>query len=303
MLRALLLYLSERKTPRRLLTHMPAARKLPRRFVAGESMPEALDVVQRLQRDGFVFTLDHLGESVTVPADATETERAYIEIIDRLATEGLPPNISIKLTSLGLALDESLAAQHLAAIAARARARQGFVRIDMEGSEYLESTLRLFRSLDAARDLVGLVIQAYLYRSENDIENLVSMGARIRLTKGAYQEPPGIAFRKKSDVDANFVKLMQKLLASGGYHAIATHDSNMIAATQDFARRERIGLDRFEFQMLYGVRRRLQRELLRQGYRVRVYVPFGEQWYPYFMRRLAERPANALFLLRNLVRG
>jgi proline dehydrogenase len=303
MLRALLLYLSECKTPQRLLMRVPAVRNLHERFVAGESIAEALAAVRRLKSDGFDFTLDHLGESVNDPAAAQAATRAYLEILDRLESEGLRPNISIKLTSLGLALNEALARQNLAAIAERARQHRGFVRIDMEGSPYTESTLRVFRNLDAPRDSVGVVIQAYLYRSEKDVEDLIAMGAWVRLTKGAYQEPAEIAFPKKTQVDANYVKLMKKLLASSGYHAIATHDPKMIAAAQEFARGQKIGPDRFEFQMLYGVRRRLQRELLREGYRVRIYVPYGRQWYPYFMRRLAERPANVLFLLRNLARG
>ena len=303
MLRALLLYLSERKTPQRLLTQLPAVRKLHERFVAGESIPDALAAVRRLMNGGFDFTLDHLGESVHDPATAEAATNAYLEIIDRLESEGLRPNISIKLTSLGLAFDEALARRNLAALADRARRHQGFVRIDMEGSAYTESTLRVFRELDAPRDSLGVVIQAYLYRSEKDVQDLIAMGAWVRLTKGAYQEPASIAFPRKSQVDANYVKLMTMLLASNGYHAIATHDPRMIAATQEYAREKAIGPDRFEFQMLYGVRRRLQRELLQQGYRVRIYVPYGRQWYPYFMRRLAERPANVVFLLKNLARG
>jgi len=303
MLRTLLLYLSERKTPQRLLTSLPAVRKLHERFVAGESIAEALAAVRRLKSDGFDFTLDHLGESVKDATAAEAATQAYLEILDRLKSEGLRPNISIKLTSLGLAFDEALARRNLAMLADRARQHEGFVRIDMESSAYTESTLRVFRDLDAPRDRVGVVIQAYLYRSEKDVKDLTAMGAWVRLTKGAYQEPPEIAFPKKVQVDANYVKLMTTLLATSGHHAIATHDPQMIAATQAYAREKGVGPDRFEFQMLYGVRRRLQRELLQQGYRVRIYVPYGRQWYPYFMRRLAERPANVLFLLRNLARA
>jgi proline dehydrogenase len=223
--------------------------------------------------------------------------------MERLQREGLRANISVKLTALGLALDEGLARQQVGALVERAGQLQTFVRIDMEGSAFTESTLRVFRLVDAPRDRLGIVIQSYLYRSEQDVDDLLARGARIRLVKGAYKEPPEIAFPKKADVDANFVKLTEKMLASGIYHAIGTHDAAMVDATLDFARRRNIGPDKFEFQMLYGVRRRLQRELLQKGYRVRIYVPYGEQWYPYFMRRLAERPANVLFLLRNLVRG
>lgn len=303
MLRSLLLYLSERETPKHLLTRLPGARKLTERFIAGESVEEMLAAVRRLNRDGFDVTLDHLGESVSDQADAEEACRAYLAILDRVAREGLRSTISIKLTALGLAFDKTLARRQLAAIAGRAAELQTFVRIDMEGSAYIEGTLSAFRAVDAPRDVLGVVIQSYLYRSEKDLDDLIASGARVRLVKGAYKEPAEVAFQKKSDVDANFVKLMQKLLGSGGYHAIATHDSRMVTATQDFARRQKIGPDRFEFQMLYGVRRRLQRELLREGYRVRIYVPYGSQWYPYFMRRLAERPANVYFLIRSLFRG
>jgi proline dehydrogenase len=303
MLRAFLLYLSERSTPRRLLTGLPAARKLPQRFIAGEALEDALATIRRLNADGFDVTLDHLGESVTRPAEAEATCRGYLDVMERLQREGLRANISVKLTALGLALDEGLARQQVGALVERAGQLQTFVRIDMEGSAFTESTLRVFRLVDAPRDRLGIVIQSYLYRSEQDVDDLLARGARIRLVKGAYKEPPEIAFPKKADVDANFVKLTEKMLASGIYHAIGTHDAAMVDATLEFARRRNIGPDKFEFQMLYGVRRRLQRELLQKGYRVRIYVPYGEQWYPYFMRRLAERPANVLFLLRNLVRG
>ena len=303
MLRALLLYLSERKTPQQLLVHLPGARKLPQRFIAGVTLADALAAVIRLKDAGFGFTLDHLGEGVHEPSAAETACRGYIAMLDRLAHEGFRPNISIKLTALGLAWDEALARRHLAALAERARRHHGFVRIDMEGSPYVEGTLRAFRDVDAPSESLGVVIQSYLRRSAHDVDTLIARGARVRLVKGAYKEPAEIAFADKKDVDANFVELAERLLASGGYHAIATHDPAMIAAAQDFARRQKIASDRYEFQMLYGVRRRLQRELLRQGYRVRIYVPYGEQWYPYFMRRLAERPANVLFLLRNLFRG
>ena len=303
MLRATFLYLSESKLARRLLLRLPGARNLPGRFIAGETLSDALTAVIRLKDAGFDYTLDHLGESVSDEADAVSACRDYLNILDRLAHEGLRPNISVKLTALGLALDERLARQNLAVIAQRARKNGGFVRIDMEGSPYVEGTLRTFREADASRDSLGVVIQAYLRRSEKDIADLIAMGARVRLVKGAYQEPAKIAFPDKKDVDANFVKLAKRLLESGGYHAIASHDPAIIAATQDFARRQRISPDRYEFQMLYGVSRRLQRDLIAQGYRLRIYVPLGSQWYPYFMRRLAERPANVLFLLKNLARG
>ena len=302
MLRALLLYLSERETPRKLLTGLPGARQLPERFIAGETLDRALAVVGRMNRDGFEATLDHLGESVLDAGAAGENCRIYLDALDRLERERARAGISVKLTALGLALDESIARRHVAALAERARERHNFVRIDMEGSAYTENTLRIFREVDAPRAALGVVIQAYLYRSERDVDQLLGLGASIRLVKGAYQEPAEIAFPSKKDVDANFLRLTRKLLGSGLYHGIATHDPQLIIATQDFARARGITPDRFEFQMLYGVRRRLQRELVQQGHRVRIYIPYGEQWYPYFMRRLAERPANVLFLLRSLFR-
>lgn len=303
MLRALLLYLSERKTPQRLLTSLPAARKLPQRFIAGETLEDALAAIRRLNADGFEVTLDHLGESVTNPAEAEATCRGYLEVMDRLRSEGLRANISIKLTALGLALDEALAVRNVQALVERACKLQAFVRIDMEGSPFTERTLRAFRNANGPRDRLGIVIQSYLRRSAQDVPDLLAYGARIRLVKGAYKEPPDIAFPGKADVDASFVNLMQKMLASGIYHAIATHDPAMIDATLGFARQHNIGPDAFEFQMLYGVGRRLQRDLRQKGYRVRIYVPYGREWYPYFMRRLAERPANVLFLIRSLLRG
>lgn len=303
MLRALLLYLSERKTPRRLLMSLPAARRLPQRFIAGETLDEALVAIRRLNDDGFEVTLDHLGESVTNPAEAEATCRGYLDVMERLESDGLRANISVKLTALGLELDEALALKHVQALVERASKLQAFVRIDMEGSPFTESTLRVFRNADAPRERLGIVIQSYLHRSAQDVDDLLARGARIRLVKGAYKEPPDIAFPDKTDVDASFVNLMRKMLASGVYHAIATHDPAMIDATLGFARQHNIGPDQFEFQMLYGVGRRLQRDLLQKGYRVRIYVPYGGEWYPYFMRRLAERPANVLFLLRSLVRG
>ena len=302
MLRSLLLYLSERDAPKRFLTTRSAGRRLARRFIAGEELDDALRAIRWLNGEGFDVTLDYLGESVhDVPA-AEEACRVYVSVLDRLAAEGLRSHVSVKLTQLGMAIDEGVTERNLKAIWERARAHLNFVRIDMEGSGYTESTVRIFREVDAPRDTVGIAIQAYLYRAEKDVDELLKRGARIRLVKGAYKEPPELAFPHKEEVDRNYAKLMQKLLVSGGYHAIATHDPRMIAETQAFARTQHLGSDRFEFQMLFGIRRRLQRDLLREGYRVRVYVPYGHQWYPYFMRRLAERPANLIFLLRSLFR-
>ena len=273
------------------------------RFIAGENLEDAVRAVRQLNAEGFDVTLDHLGESVQAAPEAEGACQVYLGILDRLAAEGLRSHISIKLTQLGLAMDKDLAGRLLGALAQRAAFHKTFVRIDMESSAYTEGTLRVFYQVNAPRDVLGVVIQSYLYRSANDVEELVKRGARVRLVKGAYQEPPVVAFPRKADVDANFVKLMEALLTSGGYHAIATHDPRMIASTQAFARAHGMTANQFEFQMLYGIRRQLQRDLLRQGYRVRVYVPYGREWYAYFMRRLAERPANLTFLLRNLFRG
>jgi proline dehydrogenase len=302
MLRSALLYLSERETPRKLLSASTLGRRMARRFIAGEELDDAMRAVGRLNRDGFEATLDYLGESVGERAAAEQAAQVYLELLDRLAAEQLRSHISVKLTQLGLAIGEDLAYGLLQEITERAARHHNFVRIDMEGSAYTEATLKIFRQVAAPADVVGVVIQSYLYRSQKDVEELIRQGARIRLVKGAYKEPPDVAFPNKADVDRNFVKLMEMLLSSGAYHAIATHDPRMIAATKAFGRAKGLGADRFEFQMLYGIRRQLQRELLRQGYRVRIYVPYGKQWYPYFMRRLAERPANLLFLMRNLLR-
>lgn len=303
MLRSFLLYLSERETPKKFLAHSSLGRKLARRFIAGEEIEDAVRAVRELTAEGFAVTLDHLGESVQEARHAEEACQVYLGILDRLAGEGIASHISIKLTQLGLAIDEASTLQHVKALAERAERYHNFVRIDMESSAHTDATLRVFRDAHASSGVLGIVIQSYLYRSEQDVDELLQRGSRIRLCKGAYKEPREVAFQRKADVDGNYIKLMQKLLLSGHYHAIATHDPRLIAATRQFAAAHGIAADRFEFQMLYGIRRRLQRELLRQGYRVRVYVPYGSQWYPYFMRRLAERPANVFFLMRNLLRG
>jgi len=302
MLRSLLLYLSEREFPKKLLTSHALGRRLAARFIAGEELEDALQAVRRLNSEGFAVTLDYLGESVHEAGTAEEATRVYLSVLDRLAAEKLNAHVSIKLTQLGLAIDEGLACRNLAALCERAAREQNFARVDMEGSAFTEATLRVFRAVNAPREVLGIAIQSYLYRSEKDITDLLKYGARVRLVKGAYKEPPEIAFPRKADVDRSFQKLTEQLLSSGGYHAIATHDARLIAATQEFSRAQGFARDRFEFQLLYGIRRQLQRDLLRQGWRVRIYVPYGRQWYSYFMRRLAERPANLLFLVRNLFR-
>lgn len=302
MLRSLLLYLSERETFKRILTGHALGRRLAARFIAGEELEDALRAVRQLHSEGFAVTLDCLGESVHEAAAAEEACQVYLGLLDRLAAEKLDSHVSIKLTQLGLAIDERLACRNLAAICERAAQHHNFARVDMEGSAFTDATLRVFRAVNAPREVLGIAIQAYLYRTEKDIDDLLKCGARVRLVKGAYKEPPEIAFPRKADVDLSFRELTEKLLSSGVYHAIATHDDRLIAATQEFARAQGLSQDRFEFQLLYGIRRQLQRDLVSQGWRVRIYVPYGRQWYSYFMRRLAERPANLLFLLRNLFR-
>jgi proline dehydrogenase len=302
MLRSLFLYLSERKTPKQFLTSTRFGRRLASRFIAGEHLDDAIRAVRQLNAAGLDVTLDCLGESVQESAAAEEACATYLGILQRIAQENLRSHISIKLTQLGVDLDHSLAQHLLGLIVEKAVQLKAFVRIDMESSAHVDATLRIFRQADAPREALGIVIQSYLYRSEQDLADLLKFGARIRLVKGAYKEPPEVAFPDKARVNEQYMKLTKRLLSSGIYHAIATHDINLLEATKSFVRSEKIGPDQFEFQMLYGIRRGLQRQLVKEGYRVRVYVPYGTQWYPYFMRRLAERPANLLFLMRNLFR-
>lgn len=302
MLRSFLLYLSECESPKKLITGNPLGRRLASRFVAGEEVEDALAVVRRLNKEGFLVTLDCLGESVHEASAAEAACQTYVQLLDRLAAEKLQSHVSVKLTHLGLAMDEVLARRNLARLAESAAAHHNFVRVDMEGSAFTEQTLRVFCSVGAPRDVMGIAIQAYLRRTEADIDELLKRGVRIRLVKGAYMEPPDVAFTLKDDVDRNYQAMTNKLLASGVYHAIATHDDHIIESTERYAREHGIGPDQFEFQLLYGIRRQLQRSLVQKGWRVRLYVPYGHEWYAYFMRRLAERPANLLFLMRNLVR-
>jgi proline dehydrogenase len=302
MFRSLLLYLSERESPKKLLMGNPLGRRLASRFIAGEELADALRVIRRLNSEGFMVTLDCLGESVQEAAAAEAACQTYLQLLDRLAAEKLDSHVSVKLTQLGLAIDEGLARRNLARLAESAARHHNFVRVDMEGSAFTDATLRVFCSVDAPRHVMGIALQSYLHRTEADVDELLKRGVRIRLVKGAYKEPPEIAFARKRDVDRSYEELTEKLLASGIYHAIATHDERLIAATQRFARARSIAPDSFEFQLLYGIRRQLQRALIQQGWRVRLYVPYGREWYAYFMRRLAERPANLFFLMRNLLR-
>lgn len=276
------------------------------RFVAGTTVEEALKATRDVNALGMSVSLDNLGENVTNPDEARHSAQLYHELLDRIGEQGLDANVSLKLTHMGFDVDQKLAVEIVGLLVQHARQKRNFVRVDMEGSPYTQRTLDLVRQIhapDGNRGIVGAVIQAYLRRSEPDIADLLARGIRIRLCKGAYKEPAEIAFPDKADVDANYVKLAKTLLKSGIYHGIATHDEKMIEATIDFAKSERISPSAFEFQMLYGVRRDLQRELVKQGWRMRVYIPFGTEWYPYFMRRLAERPANAIFIAKNLFRS
>lgn len=302
MLRSSFLYLSRQARLRRWAETAALARSMSRRFVAGETLAEALDAARRVAAQGLVVTLDHLGENVTdefeARADAAEAGQALRE----LAAAGLEPNVSIKLTQFGLDLGEAVCRQNVCQLAGQAAEIGGFVRIDMESSAYTDRTLAIVSDLYRSHHTVGAVIQAYLRRSERDTERLSEEGIRIRLCKGAYLESPSVAFEKKAEVDESFLRLMRYLLVHGTYPAIATHDERMIAATREFASREGIAPNRFEFQMLYGIQRELQRQLVADGYRVRLYVPYGVAWYPYFMRRLAERPANLLFLARSVLK-
>jgi proline dehydrogenase len=303
MLRAILLELAKSSRLRRWITSHPTTRRMASRFVPGEELALAIEAARACNRAGMSVSLDHLGENVGTREDAVRARGAYVEALERIAAERVDANVSLKLTHLGLDLGEDFCAEQLRAVTRCAESLGNFVRVDMEGSAYTERTLRLVQQARAESAAVGTVIQAYLYRSDEDIRALVAIGCRIRLVKGAYKEPPQIAFRRKKEVDANFIKLVKILLPSGIYHALATHDPKMIEAAIRFAAEQNITKDKFEFQMLYGIRTDLQNQLARQGYRVRVYIPFGKDWFPYFMRRLAERPANLVFFARNLLRG
>ncbi len=300
-MRALLLRLSESKRLAPLMMHNGASRRVARRFVAGETLDDAVEAAREVNRRLQLASLDLLGENVSDEAGARRAAEGYLAVFDRIAQERLDANVSLKLTQLGLDLSEELCLELLEKIVAHATSQGNFVRIDMEGSAYTQRTVEIAKRVRAKYTGVGTVMQAYLYRTEKDVQDLLATGCRLRLCKGAYKEPPDVAFPKKSDVDANYVKLMKTLLPSGIYHGIATHDPAMIEATKDFAREQNIKRDQFEFQMLYGIRADLQEKLVRDGFRVRVYIPYGVDWFPYFMRRLAERPANVAFFLRNLL--
>jgi proline dehydrogenase len=278
------------------------AKRLSSRFIAGETLDDALAAGRRINREGISLTLDHLGENVTSLEEAAVSREVYLAALNQFAHHNIEGNVSIKLSQFGIDLSETACSSNVEALVGRARDVGSFVRVDMESSQYTTRTLDLVIGLHERYRAVGAVIQAYLYRSEKDVENLCRRGIRVRLCKGAYLEAADVAFQKKDDVDRNFVHLMKLLLAAGTYPAIATHDEKIIEEAKNFVKARQVARDSFEFQMLYGIRRDLQRRLVNEGYRLRLYVPFGKAWYPYFMRRLAERPANLLFLARNLVR-
>ena len=308
MLRAFFVGLSENRSLRNFAERSAVGRRVSGRFVAGTAIENAVRVTQAVNRSGMSVSIDNLGENVTNPDEARHSAVLYQQILDAISANQLDANISLKLTHMGLDVDEALAREIVSGLVSRAASMNppGFVRVDMEGSPYTQRTLDFVHELHRMPGhdkSVGTVIQAYLKRSESDVEKLLAEGIRIRLCKGAYKEPASIAFESKADVDANYVKLMKILMKSGIYHGLASHDENIIREAQAFATRENIARDSFEFQMLYGIRRDLQQSLVREGWRMRVYVPFGTEWYPYFMRRLGERPANVLFILRNLLRS
>jgi proline dehydrogenase len=302
MVRLTLLKLSESKKFANWVTTNATTRRMSHRFVAGEELDEALAAAKVCNDEGMLVSLDYLGENVSTTGDAQHSRDAYLEVFEKIAAQQINANVSCKLTALGLDLSSEFCEGLVLSVAERAAAFDNFLRVDMEGSVYTQRTIDLVKRVRTQNPVIGTVIQAYLYRSEKDVQDLLAYGCRIRLCKGAYKESPEVAFERKADVDANYVRLMQMLLPSGFYHGIATHDPRMIAATIRFAAEKRISKEDFEFQMLYGVRTDLQRRLVRDGYRVRVYIPYGKDWFPYFMRRLAERPANVGFFLKNFFR-
>jgi len=299
-----MLSIADRPSVERLIRSDRVANRIVWRFIAGEDLESAIKAVSELAALGIPSTLDELGENVTTEEEVQVAVDSAVTALNRLATANLEPNISVKLTMLGLDLGDDVAKEHMVQILEAARAVKGFVRIDMESSAYVERTMRIFEALhDRYPDEVGIVIQSYLLRARADTERMIDRRARVRLVKGAYAEPESVAYQQKSQIDLNYQWLMELLLERGNYPALATHDPKLIEAAKRFTAQCEIGSDRYEFQMLYGVRRDEQQALVNQGYRMRVYVPYGTAWYPYFSRRIAERPANAIFVLRQIVFG
>jgi proline dehydrogenase len=303
--RSALIWLSRHEGLKDFATRFRYFKKLTTRFVAGDTIDDVVPIIQELNAENITASFDHLNESVESSVEAENEVAEYLNILAKIDERRIRSNVSIKLTQFGLGIDPELAYRNARRVVEEAHRRGNFVRVDMEDSSVTQATIDIFKRLRAefGLDDVGIVLQSYLYRTLADAEDLLKLPARIRICKGAYNEPPEVAFPEKKDVDANYVKVTQLLLSSGVYHGIATHDPKMIDAAIDFATREGIGKEKYEFQMLYGIRRDLQRQLARDGFNLRIYVPYGKHWYPYFMRRLAERPANIWFVLKNLAKG
>jgi proline dehydrogenase len=302
MLKGTLLYLAQNATARNFVMHNRAVRAVSRRFVAGEALDDAIEATRALNQRKMHVSLDHLGENVSDAKMATSAAQDYIAILDCIKHSGVDANISIKLTALGLDISQELCEQNICRILEHAQEFPIFVRIDMEGSAYTEQTVDITLRMHKQYEHTGTVIQSCMHSSKKHVEELIVQGVRVRLVKGAYKEPKSVAFQQKSEVDHNFVRLMTLLVQRGNYPAIATHDEAIINATCKFARDHGISKSAFEFQMLYGIRRDLQEKLVSRGYNMRIYVPYGSQWYPYLMRRMAERPANLLFVMGNAIR-
>ena len=302
MMRRFFLFLSGHRGVRRWMETSSLSKKFTRRFIAGETLQDALNVCANLEREGIWSTLDHLGENVTSAEESAASRDAYLEALGGIEGRRLPATVSMKLTQLGLDLDENGCLESVRQLAARAKAGAGRIEIDMESSAYTDRTLQIAERAATDSNCVRCVIQAYLHRSAADIDRMNRLAIPVRLCKGAYDEPAAVAFQQKREVDRNYLALMKTLLDKGNYPAIATHDERIIGEAFRYVRERKFPQDRFEFQMLYGIRRDLQRRIVDLGYRLRLYVPYGTAWYPYFMRRLAERPANVLFVMRNLLR-
>jgi proline dehydrogenase len=302
MIKDTLLYLAQNQRMRDFVIQNSLTRNASRRFVAGEALEEGIQAARALNQQGMTVALDYLGENVSDAREAETTTKDYVAALNRIQQADINANISIKLTALGLDISQELCEENLRAILHQAAQHQIFICIDMEGSAYTEQTVNMALRSHDQFEHVGTVIQAYLYRSEKDIENLIAHGIRVRLVKGAYKEDHTVAYQDKSEVDRNYVHLMTKLLARGNFPAIATHDEAIIDAARSFVRNHGISKSAFEFQMLYGIRRDLQEKLVQQGYNLRIYVPYGSQWYPYLMRRMAERPSNLMFVMSNILR-
>ncbi len=302
MLKGTLLYLALNEAVRNFGIHNRATRGVSRRFVAGETLDDAIEAARALNQRNMHVSLDHLGENVSDKREAMSAAQDYINILDRIKQTGVDANISIKLTALGLDISQEMCEESVCRILNHAQSLSIFVRIDMEGSAYTEQTVDITLRMHRQFEHVGTVIQSCMLRSKKDVEELIAQGVRVRLVKGAYKEPGSVAFQQKSEVDHNYVRLMMPLLLHGNYPAIASHDESVINATCKFARENGIDKSAFEFQMLYGIRRDLQEKLVKQGYNMRIYIPYGSQWYPYLMRRMAERPANLAFVMSNAVR-